>query len=116
MHETSFITRHLIISVWNRAVAYQLIQKSEIPINDYFFTNVLFGARVGRHTGRSPGWNSNDFLRRCTDVLRLQIDVVQPDAIICLGRAAPELLVRIFDECQSWIGKTFKEIDRAANS
>jgi uracil-DNA glycosylase family 4 len=95
-------------------VLHRLIQKSEIPIKECFFTNVLFGVRVGKtHTGRSPGWNSQNFLRRCTDALRLQIDVIQPSAIICLGRAAPELLVRIFDQCQPWIGKTFKEIDQS---
>ena len=95
-------------------VLHQLIQKSEIPIKECFFTNVLFGVRVGQtHTGRSPGWNSQDFLKRCTDALWLQIDVIQPCAIICLGLAAPELLVRIFDECQPWIGKTFKEIDQS---
>jgi uracil-DNA glycosylase family 4 len=95
-------------------VLHQLIQKTGIPIEDCFFTNALFGVRVGKtNIGRSPGWNSQDFLKRCTDALRLQIDVVQPSAIICLGRAAPELLVRIFDECQSWIGKTFKEIDQS---
>jgi uracil-DNA glycosylase len=52
-------------------------------------------------------------LKRCTDALRLQIDVVQPCAIICLGLAAPELLVRIFDACRPWIEKTFKEIDQS---
>ncbi len=95
-------------------VLHQLIQKSEIPIEECFFTNVLFGVRVGKtNIGRSPGWKSQDFLKRCTDALLLQIDVVQPWAIICLGGAAPELLVRIFDECQPWIEKTFKEIDQS---
>ena len=93
---------------------HQLIQKSEIPLKECFFTNALFGVRVGKiNTGRSPGWNSQDFLIRCVDALRLQIDAVQPHAIICLGLAAPELLVRIFDECQPWIEKTFKQIDQS---
>jgi uracil-DNA glycosylase len=95
-------------------VLHQLIQKSEIPLKECFFTNALFGVRVGKiNTGRSPGWNSQDFLIRCADALRQQIDVVQPRAIICLGLAAPELLVRIFDACQPWIEKTFKEIDQS---
>jgi uracil DNA glycosylase superfamily protein len=95
-------------------VLYQLIQKSEIPIKECFFTNALFGVRLGKiNTGRSPGWSSQDFLRRCADALRLQIDAVQPCAIICLGRAAPELLVRIFGACQPWIEKTFKQIDQS---
>jgi uracil-DNA glycosylase len=94
-------------------VLHQLIQKSEIPLKECFFTNALFGVRVGKtNIGRSPGWNSQDFLKRCTDALWLQIDVIQPCAIICLGCAAPKLLVRIFDECQPWIEKTFKEIDQ----
>jgi hypothetical protein len=95
-------------------VLHRLIPRSEIPIKECFFTNVLFGVRLGKiNTGRSPGWNSQDFLKRCTNALRLQIDVIQPCAIICLGRAAPKLLVRIFDQCQLWIGKTYKDIDES---
>jgi hypothetical protein len=95
-------------------VLHQLIPRSEIPIKECFLTNVLFGVRAGKiNTGRSPGWNSQDFLKRCTNALRLHIDVIQPCAIICLGCDAPKLLVRIFDQCQPWIGKTFKDIDES---
>jgi hypothetical protein len=53
-------------------VLHQLIQKSEIPLKECFFTNALFGVRVGKtNIGRSPGWNSQDFLIRCADALRL---------------------------------------------
>jgi len=95
-------------------VLHHLIRETGILIEECFFTNALFGVRVGKiNTGRSPGWNSHDFLKRCADALRLQIDVVQPRAIICLGLAAADLLVRIFDACQPWIAKTFKEIDQS---
>ena len=90
-----------------------LLAESGIAVEECFFTNALFGVRTGTtNTGRSPGWKDSGFVDRCTDALRLQISTIRPRAVVCLGRDAPDLLVRIFPECQVWrAAPTFAAID-----
>jgi uracil-DNA glycosylase family 4 len=97
---------------------HRLIKESRLPINECFFTNALFGLRKGNNNlGQSPGWESKEFVNRCTEALRLQIKVIRPRAVICLGRQAPKILAQIFSECEPWVNaKSFGEIDQAGQA
>lgn len=97
----------------------KLLERAFIPLKECFFTNALFGLRAsGSNTGLSPGWSDTHFVARCTDALRFQIQTIQPKAIVCLGRAAPELLKRIIPACEEfWVEpETFQAIDAAGGA
>jgi uracil-DNA glycosylase family 4 len=95
-----------------------LLKEARIPLNECFFTNALFGVRSGAtNTGPSPGWNDQKFVDCCADALRVQIEAVRPKGIICLGRAAPALMMRLMSECAPWqSAKSFTAIDKAGNA
>lgn len=89
-----------------------LLTTAAMPFRECFFTNALFGLRqTGSDMNGSPGWRSSKFVERCADALWLQIQVVTPRAIICLGRNAPDLLVQLFPLCRRWQGVGFAKID-----
>jgi uracil-DNA glycosylase family 4 len=99
-------------------ILHELLKIAGVPLDDCFFTNALFGVRTGStNTGSSPGWKDPGFVQRCTDALQLQIQVVRPHAVICLGREAPRLLAQIFPQCRSWIVVgSFKAIDNSGHA
>ena len=92
-----------------------LLGKAGIPPKECFFTNALFGVRKGKtNTGSSPGWEKSTFVDECAKAMQAQIDAVRPRGIVCLGRDAPGLLVRLMSECAPWKSeKSFRAIDRA---
>jgi uracil-DNA glycosylase len=92
---------------------HDLLNKAEIPLEECFFTNALFGVREGKeNTGTSPGWKDPKFVGDCAEALKAQIAAVRPRGIICLGRDAPVLLAGLMSECAPWKkAESFKEID-----
>ena len=96
----------------------QLLTATKIPREACFFTNALFGLRRGKTSvGRSPGWNATSYVALCKDALQIQIRAVQPKAIVCLGRDAPELLAQIVATRLPWNeARTFRDIDVAGQA
>ena len=91
-----------------------LLEAAGIPLKECFFTNALFGVRSAgkKITGPSPGWKDKKFCQRCENALRIQIQKIQPKAIVSLGRDAPDLLVEIVEKCRPWkSAKSFVQID-----
>ena len=90
----------------------ELLNDIPIPLEHCFFTNVIFGVREGEsNTGKSPAWKDKDFLKKCENALRKQIEIIKPKGIICLGRNAPRMLKNVIPECEKWVGKKFRIID-----
>lgn len=89
-----------------------------IQLKDCFFTNALFGVRTEtKNTGPSPGWKDTKFVNQCASALRIQIELIQPKAIVCLGRDAPWLLAKLYSECKVWQSPGgFVEIDQCGHS
>lgn len=92
-----------------------MLLAAAIPLEECFFTNALFGVRIGKKsTGRSPGWKSPSFVGQCAKALQLQMKTTQPKTIVCLGLDAPQLFATLFPECKVWHAASgFKEIDGA---
>lgn len=94
-----------------------LLAEVGIHQDDCFFTKALFGVREGKSsTGRSPGWKDEAFVTASAEALNLQIKAIQPKAIICLGRDAPQLLALVIPECKAWHPFiNFKTIDEGGH-
>ena len=92
-----------------------LLDEAKIPLEECFFTNALWGVRTGKtNTGASPGWKDPAFVGSCAAALKLEIEVVRPRGLVCLGRDAPGLLKDLVSECDPWTTKkSFKNIDQA---
>ena len=92
-----------------------LLDEAEIRLEECFFTNALWGIRTGNtNTGASPGWKDPAFVRSSAAALKVQIDVVRPRGLVCLGRDAPGLLKGLMAECDPWkTMRSFKAIDHA---
>lgn len=90
-----------------------LLNETEIPLEECFFTNALFGVREGTtNTDTSPGWKDPKFVSDCAEALKAQIAAVRPRGIVCLGLEAPVLLAGLVSECAPWKkAESFKEID-----
>lgn len=91
-----------------------LLEAAGIRLEECFFTNALFGIRSEgeKITGRSPGWKHKRFRQQCEEALIIQIEKIEPKAIVCLGRDAPDLLVQIVEKCRPWkTAKNFVKID-----
>lgn len=97
----------------------KLVQESGLNIQDCFLTNALFGIRVSDNiTGTCEGWLDKNYVEKCRQALALQIEAVQPKAIISLGCDAPRLLRLLFEEIEvsKWHQWTFKKIDSSGAS
>jgi uracil-DNA glycosylase len=95
----------------------KLLADVSIPLRDCFFTNALFGVRqTGSDIRRSLGWQSPRFIERCADALWLQIQLIRPRVLVCLGLNAPDLLVQLFPQCRHWQTNNFAHIDRNGNA
>lgn len=63
-----------------------LLKKCKIEINRCFFTNALFAVREGNiAVGKSRGWSDSDLIEKSLEILKFQIQEIQPKVLIFLG-------------------------------
>ena len=78
-----------------------------------FFTNAFVGYRkAGTNVAVLRTHHDPDFIARCADFLRFQIDELRPCTIVTLGLAAPSVVARLSPELEAWKrGNTFAALD-----
>lgn len=91
----------------------ELLEEAGIDENRCFFTNALFGARTSSEIiGKCEGWKEPGYVSQCENAFKLQLNEVRPQAIVCLGRDAPRMLRRFFEETRRWQQWSYAKIDR----
>jgi hypothetical protein len=91
-----------------------LFNKSNVNLNDCFFSNVFMGLRETESmVGKFPGFKDKKFVERNLEFLKFQIQTIRPKIIITLGIYAVNMISRLSKvDLKSWnLGKTFKSID-----
>jgi hypothetical protein len=91
----------------------KLLGSVAISMERCFFTNAYVGLKAGADpTGRFPGADDPDFVRRCQAFLLEQVQVQQPMLILTLGKEVPPLLAPLAPELGWWRGvSSLKELD-----
>lgn len=115
--ETSFersLTRgveHTNGPTWG--VLRKLFGSVAISMERCFFTNAYLGLKAGSDpTGRFPGADDPDFVRRCQAFLLEQVQVQQPTLILTLGKEVPPVLAPLAPELARWRGiRSLNELD-----
>jgi len=71
-----------------------------------FYTNVFVGLlpRGAKFKGEFPGCDDTAFVKHCAEVLRAQLEVVKPRALVVLGLDAAGFMARAFAQFAPWIG------------
>ncbi|MDE3203497.1 MAG: hypothetical protein KGQ66_04660 [Acidobacteriota bacterium] len=87
---------HKTMGTWTGL--YSLLKKANVPRREMFFTNVYVGLKEGeKPTGKFTRHPTPEFLGFCRDFLRLQVQTMQPRAILILGVEAWEQLWPVID-------------------
>ncbi len=105
-------TENLNSPTWGNLLP--VLERAGVRKEECFFTNVYMGLIEGKATGRFPGANCPDFVKRCEHFFAEQIELQRPRAILALGLHVPIFLARLSPQLSAWTAfKTFGEIDRA---
>ncbi len=80
-----------------------LFSSAGINMKNCFFSNVFMGLRdTESMTGKFPGYKDKEFVNRCIEFLKYQVEIVKPKAIITLGKYAPEMLSKTSVDLNVW--------------
>jgi len=91
----------------------RILDDHGIPKEKCFFTNFFMGLSVGgENEGEFPGAEDLDFVERCRDLLRFQLELQQPRLVVVLGRHVPRLVAGTAPALEPWgVCKSLREID-----
>jgi uracil-DNA glycosylase len=106
-------TETLEIGTWGNLLP--VLERAEIAKEDCFFTNIYMGLKEeGSASGRFPGADCPDFVKRCEQFFITQIERQRPRTILALGREVPPFLARLSHQLSAWSAvKKWAEIDQA---
>ena len=103
----------------------KLLTELDIDVKDCFFTNAYMGLRPENNTegktintGTSPAAKkgAEDFAKDCQEFFMKQLEVVQPEVVLVLGKETAKFVSKVFpEECSKWADirtlKSFYEIE-----
>lgn len=104
-------TEYPHVATWSRLKVF--LDDVEVMTEECFFTNVFLGLRAsGKNSGRFPGRRDPEFVARCLDFLRVQLNVLRPRLILTLGVPAFRFLGRLGEGIGDWAKTaTFTALD-----